>query len=488
MRALQIYPADWIEFQPYKNSGATDVFYAKVANKIYNYLIASDFNVYHSGLKKLSIRMAMLLEDIVSQNGIWAAVVEEFEKRYGYTLPFYAPGPDYQKGYLNVEDVKLKLWSEIQAVGYYNLFIDPEKKWLNNAAEDIFQILDAEWETAPENTRKHDFIFNKETALDYGKARELFEWFVTKSLVSEMFEPELNYRMYSLYGDAGERKLQFGNDAAKYFVMTDMIFTDRHNILNFCASKWMARIRKDEKDIWENFKNNDFSYYQYLRENDTQIIFRDLVNETEIPIEKDSLSEGLLRKKVKPEYYNFGAVEFRGKFYQVGMLRSGDKIDSFARELEHRKNMYEIKKSYKGIHELILKHTGGKDMVFFKDKHELTKFYEDAGVQNFKKPDIGEKIVLISFDYSNSAIYYGDYVRCINSPDNPFYDREFAKKNTIKILTDNYSSDYSTVEYLLRHNCLTDGHIAEKDDNDFINKYSGFIVDYFHASTREYDL
>ncbi len=472
--------------QPYERPDAVDRYYAELADVVFQRLIDEEVNIEYeleiSDLKLMAIRMTMFFEDVVSQIGIWAAAVGEFERRYGYPVPFYEPNNDYEKGYLNIEDVRYVFWNEIQSFYNEDTFIDPHNVTLKLFADDVFDIFDAQWETAPENTRKKEFVHNSEAAGNYWKARKLFEWFVAQSFVSTMFhssfEKEFNGFMKL------NNNLDVEESMAGYNAMTSISIDGRRNILSIPASEWFAFIRKDEKDIWESFKLNYPSMYKYLRTDGSKIWFLDAVADTEVAVETESIHTEFLKIGFDDNrYYLFTTAEFNGKRYQIGIMSAFSGVNAL-QMIDEMKRQKKFKDSEKAAHELFLKHSGGKEMMFFGSKQELVDFYAKMGMNNFDIPKISDCYVAITFEDSATSIYFGDVVKCICSPDNPYYDKKVAEDVAFGLLINSHDCDYHTIEYLTSHNYLNDAVQRDESDKYFVRKYNRFIVDYSYFKTK----
>ncbi len=486
MRSYKIYPKQWMELQPYERPDEVDKYYVEMSNAVLRILIDkgvdTEYDLDINELQLMAMRLTMYFEDVVSQIGVWDAAVGEFERRYGYPVPFYEPDDDYEKGYVNIEDVKFVFWNELQSFYCNDTFIFPNDALLNQIAEDLFVIFDEQWETAPENTRKKQFVHNPEAAQNYWKACKLFEWFVSQSFVSTMFKSAFENKFNS-FMELNDQ-LDIEASMAAYNALTSIITAGTHNMLSMPAPQWFARIRKNEKEIWESFRLNAPSLYKYLRTDGSKIWFLDAVADAEMAVEDESIHIEFLKKGFDAgKYYLFSTAEFKGKRYQIGLMTafSGENALQMREDMKRRQL---FKDSEKAAHKLFLKHSGGKEMMFFGSKQELVDFYAKMGMEKFDLDNKSDCYVAITFEDSATSIYFDDFVKCINSPDNPFYDKKYAEDNAFDFLMNISNCDYHTVEYLTSRHYLDDAMLEDESDKDFVRKYNRFVVDYSYFSTK----
>ena len=162
MRVKKIFPVEWLDMKPYNNSDSVDLYYVGLANKIMDFLAKSDLDEYFKDdviLRKASLYFASWFEDICSNLGMWALVNKECNARYGSVLPFYDVS-EYYEGEVNPQDISLLLWHFMQVYNEKNTLLNPENPWILKTALDLTRLLDAEYESAPENERLYDFRHN----------------------------------------------------------------------------------------------------------------------------------------------------------------------------------------------------------------------------------------------------------------------------------------------------------------------------------------
>lgn len=76
MKNIKIYPKDWLQLHPYKQSDPTDSYYTNIANRIYGMLEETRlaYSFEKDEVKQISIRMAAYFEDVISGLNIWRLI------------------------------------------------------------------------------------------------------------------------------------------------------------------------------------------------------------------------------------------------------------------------------------------------------------------------------------------------------------------------------------------------------------------------------
>ena len=187
MKNIKIFPKDWLQLHPYKQSTPVDSYYTGIANRIYDIMEKTELVNSFEGeeTKQICIRMAAYFEDVISGTGIWRAFILTHKKLYGKYLPFYTPDDHYYDDEVNLEDVRFLLWHYTQQYHGYRkgTFVSPDNPANESTGMLIYDLFCKEWTTAPENTRMAKLF-----ALDTRYERQedydrLLQWFHYESYI-----------------------------------------------------------------------------------------------------------------------------------------------------------------------------------------------------------------------------------------------------------------------------------------------------------------
>ena len=155
----RIYMYRWLLFHPYSTPAPSDFYYLRLCNETYNLLEENAF-LESAGLltreeiKNLVCFLICYFEDVISGPGLWQAFTVQVKELYGTYLPLYNPDPDeYFPDEINIEDIYFLVWYFISMTQYNETIISPEALEWSDLSDRIFEILEREYELAPENLK-----------------------------------------------------------------------------------------------------------------------------------------------------------------------------------------------------------------------------------------------------------------------------------------------------------------------------------------------
>ena len=263
-----IFTQEWMEMHPYEKPDEVDQYYTELANEIYHALDEACFTHNFKNVddaKHLALSIAGYFEDVLSGTHIWKTFTTECMKRYGYHVPFYenetryvnnalsGNNVPYAEDEINFADLKFILWHHYQQSSYMQEAVPFLFGTLELAAKMVYDILDKEYETAPENERLYDFLCNydakmEKNVLDIAR-RDILAWF--------------HYGCYFNLGN--QKRLQFTlqqmanspqglSEQIAYNVQMDMTITLRNNLLALTSYEWLLKITAEQPShaYWEN--------------------------------------------------------------------------------------------------------------------------------------------------------------------------------------------------------------------------------------------
>lgn len=242
MKQIHIFPKEWLQLHPYKQSDPTDSYYTQIANRIYDIMVQTQLanSFKPDEVKQISLRIAAYFEDVISQLNIWRSFITQHKALYGKYLPFYTPDDHYYEDEANYEDIRFLLWHYTQQ--YHGVrrgtFVSPDNVANAETALLIYQLFCDEWTTAPENERMQQ-LFAPETRYDSEDKEalnKLLEWFFYQSYLFTDY-----HRLYT-------------NTAKEYMEQHELSGEDLMNIYSilprvtktpffaYTASKWLSFI------------------------------------------------------------------------------------------------------------------------------------------------------------------------------------------------------------------------------------------------------
>lgn len=252
MKQIKIFPKDWLQLHPYKQSTPVDSYYTSIANRIYDFLIQTELVNSFEGdeAKQISIRLAAYFEDVISELGIWRTFITTHKALYGKYLPFYTPDDHYYDDEVNFEDVRFLLWHYTQQYHGYRkgTFVSPDNPVNEWTARLIYQLFCDEWTTAPENTRMKK-LFSAETRYDTQETYESFLiWFHYDMYLLTDSNQELKDQTQALWQEHRGSQENISN-----LIMSlhqRLAYTGKTAFLSFTSPQWLAKVMpEDHPDI-----------------------------------------------------------------------------------------------------------------------------------------------------------------------------------------------------------------------------------------------
>ncbi|MFI3278150.1 MAG: DUF3843 family protein, partial [Rikenellaceae bacterium] len=245
----KIFPKEWKETHPYKNSDPSDSYYTKIANRVLVALESTQFDevLDKDKTRRVALALTSWFEDVMSDMGIWRAFTAECKRRYGSYLPFYDTSEDnYFPDEINLADVQFLLWHYVQQDSMGRALINPENIGLEMAAEVVYFLFDREYEVAPVNQTLQNFFANLDVSTkSFYPLRNVMEWFCYGCYLNIYNEEKL----YDITMDFFEEQDMDKRDARYFNMMTYNIRVDHllsaRNILALTSYQWLAMIVKD---------------------------------------------------------------------------------------------------------------------------------------------------------------------------------------------------------------------------------------------------
>ena len=241
MKNIKIYPKDWLQLHPYKQSDPTDSYYTNIANRIYGMLEETRlaYSFEKDEVKQISIRMAAYFEDVISGLNIWRSFITEHKALYGKFLPFYTPDDHYYDDEVNYEDIRFLLWHYTQQYhGFHKgTFVSPDNAANGDTAKLIYQMFCDEWTTAPENERLQQLFAPETRYEDVDKYNELLHWFHYQCYLFTDSHQELTDTVKEYWEQTKEKDEQFIMTAYEA-----LAHISKSAFLAYTAPKWLSLI------------------------------------------------------------------------------------------------------------------------------------------------------------------------------------------------------------------------------------------------------
>ncbi len=483
----------------------SDMYFARIANKIFRKLLSDKIikqDFPENILRKFALKSASYLEDIVSQWGLFDGFRKLHLQVCGNQMPFYTVDDDYYGDEINIEDVQFLVWYTLQEDLNENeevgRFVNPENPMIMLLSSVIFDILEEEYETAPENERIYEMLHTHDYE-DFISFRHLLEWLCYNSYLSTNNAKNKVESVKANIVKENKKDIDY-TKLFTYLVETNAIFYYACTPLSVKAIDWFRAISTNSRILEriENLSFRPFQRYKILNSDDS---FINLVSFCEEKIKislaresMNSLDPNRIRKfSIGEEIAQTNLVFFDGIWQVNGAIvftEMSEKIQEEEDQKAEKKKRFKenVEYSYKEL----LKYNQNKEIAFFKNSEELEKFwleaYSDApNVEDFIKnqPYKNDYNIVMFLSPKNGAFTLPDIGKCIKHPDNKFYNTETNHNEGLALLTGGFPAPLEFLEFIINNNYIPDARINSIQSPErgkiLVQDNKWFIVRFFQS-------
>lgn len=508
-----IFTKDWMEMHPYEKPDNVDQYYTDLANEIYHALDEACFTHQFKNVedaKHLALCIAGYFEDVISGTCIWKAFTAECKKRYGVYIPFYEHENEfvksainendaaYEPDEINIADIKFLCWHHYQQSSLMQEAAPFLFGTLELAAKLAYDILDREYETAPENERMHILICetptDKDSFLDYSIA---LEWFHYRCYFNLNNDKRLQLELESL-----AQSPQGLNEPIAYTMQRQHTINSRNNLLALTSAEWLAKVSEHHPahKLWTDIEVKSTRPFKVEKEDEKYYYLKDLyegnAKEGLLKVRRDSAMFDDVTALLRGEQVAItNLLKYGGVWWQVGVSlcplfkENKDRIKEEKARLNHEKPLRD--------YNLLKKKGYGDKFVFLEDIKTLKAFLKDIGVEIPKGTQFPQKcekgIIVCGTPYSGINICWG-MAHCIASPENPYYNADRAELDSFNIISGNGRSfPYEVVCKLIENNMLPDANIftsqyVKEEGLKITQANLQFLTDYYLMGRKDKDL
>lgn len=356
----EIFSKDWLAFHPYHPAASTDLYYIRLANKIFSCLevafeTETDEKKYISpekeAIKELSCILTAYLEDVVSGTRIFKAFTAEHQKRYGSPLPYCQP-KDYADDEINPEDVSFLIWHYLVQAQGEGTPLSPVSQQIGIATSAAMELLDEAYETAPENQKLIDFLTISKQDTTLAELYERFFWLGTESYLFFADGQELQQTIEDVVSTARQNNDDIDMESFISIVCNDFAYNLKTELFGLRPAQWLALILGEKHPLYTDLMNLSekyAGYFIYVSENQSAIRIRHMASGQEIEVNKKSAAGFPKELKENECILHLNFVKWKNEWHLIGRISgyekneellkritgSDDEINLFAEKDEH---------------------------------------------------------------------------------------------------------------------------------------------------------
>jgi hypothetical protein len=393
-KGASIYMQRWLSFHFYKAPQQSDYYYLKLCNEIYNIIREDDFPdeeiaISDEQKKDLACFIICYFEDVISGPGLWKAFITQVNELYGTYLPFFAPDPEeYFLDEINPEDIPFLLWYYLSMVYRNDIIINPLIYEWSDHSEGIFEILEREYEVAPENINLKQLFDVSPEEDNLFVIREKLKWIMLDSWLHHFLREELEKTIDDvLSGDEEEPLPEESRAMYLYDTMDTFVLSSHTPLLARQGKEWLAYVLGKDHPLFESLLGlgeKKSGYYLFDGTEGDDLLFEHIATGTKLRVTSMSME---VPKGTEPgRSISFaGFVKWRGEWWFSGaQLALKYDADLIRKEKESEKSKMLFGKDpalqreeNRQLYRSFLKFNKGKPLAFVESEEAANGYISD---------------------------------------------------------------------------------------------------------------
>jgi hypothetical protein len=389
-----IYMQWWLSFHYYSAPLQSDYYYLEICNEIYSILRDDDFPdeeipISDEQKKNLACFITAYFEDVISGPGLWKAFITQVSELYGTYLPFFDPDPEeYYPDEINPEDIHFLLWYYLSMVYSDDTIISPSIHEWSDHSERIFEILEREYEVAPENFNLKQ-LFNVSPEEDnFFVIRERLKWIMLGSWLHCFLGEELEEATNDVLSGDEEEPLPEESRVMYLYDTEDTFVLSRHTpLLARQGKEWLAYALGKDHPLFESLLEmgqKKSGFYLYMGTEGDDLLFEHIATGTELRVTSRSMEVPPGTEPGMSISFS-GFVQWKGEWWFSGS-RLGWEYDAdlISREKESEESRMLFGKDpavqreeNSQLHRSFLKFNKGKSLAFVESEEAAGSFIRD---------------------------------------------------------------------------------------------------------------
>ena len=389
-----IYMQRWLSFHFYSTPLQSDYYYLKLCNEIYNMLRDDDFpdeeiSISDEQKKNLACFVTGYFEDVISGPGLWKAFITQVSELYGTYLPFFDPDPEeYFPDEINPEDIHFLLWYYLSMVLSDDSIISPLIYEWSDYSNRIFEILEREYETAPENFNLKQLFNVSPEENNFFMIKEKLKWIMLDSWLHHFLGKELEEITDDTFIDDEEKPMPEESRAIYLYDTMDTFVLSRHTpLLARQGKEWLAYALGKDHPLYESLLEmgeKKSGFYLYIGTKGDDLLFEHIATGTRLKVTSRSMDVPTGNEPGRSISFA-GFVKWRGEWWFSGsQLGWGYDNDLIRKEQESEKSKMLFGKDpavqreeNRQLYRSFLKFNKGKPLAFIESEEAANSFIRD---------------------------------------------------------------------------------------------------------------
>lgn len=467
----------------------TDVFYVKYARKLRDKIKKADFErkLALEDMTEIALTLTYYLEDVVSGLGVWRSFIMEHKRMYGRYLPFYETDEEhYYVDEINEADVRFLIWMIFQKRNS-GMIVNPENSYMQRLAQEVFGVLDEDFEMVPVNNDLLEAMKNPVLYQDFYNLKTLMIQVCCMSYLFYYFTAQHRDRVVQQVN----RIVGEGQPLSVIEYMAES-FLGVHEKTGPLAMKpqfWIGRMLEywdmnEEANAVKQMETRELQPY-FVVENDHQRILLEDWQGQHFELMASDLLQDEADKVTKRKVMLGSLVKYKDHWYPNGGVSWLKQEDRF---LKYREQKQSAQKQKELITDKVLRLNQNCPFLFFEDYSAMKKWIGENlkdEFQNTDTPELSEaheqeKNLVAFVSPETGFLVLPGGACCVCHPDNPYYQADEAGAYAIKVLFDPHYSASEMVRCLVREKLLPDAalfsEISEERGKQLLQDNLDFLL------------
>lgn len=461
---MKIVVRDFMDMHPKHIHCASDYYYVRVANELNQVIrFVTKGGVEEDILADVALKLALYLEDVVSEAGIWDTFVELHRRMYDRPLPFYDVHAGYSASDMTEENVSFLIWLFMMNGYEGQRILNPDNPGMHEMAKAVLPVLQKYRKKAPVNEDLLDLLYGDETLEDFMEVKHVLMWLSDQCYLSEWVGTMV--LVNDLVDKLEESFPSMSYGKREYMARSIYAFAHKGTLLAMLPQQWYAEMLRgynaDEfagiaRDI-EDIAFRNFGVYHVEGCDDVHIRLTDTEGKP-LQLRRDSVDSGFSSKSLDTHKVLLTAMaQWKSEWQMVGMsswLQDERVYHDAVEELHAPKDNLTVLPP-----ELIGK-LGGRRLFFFKDYaalHSWTNELLGTACAETDKGHLREMKDILVFIEDNGAMSITPDGACgVKAADNPLYSPAKAPTEALRLLLSTESTTAGMSRYLVENGLLAD--------------------------------
>lgn len=384
----------------------------------------------------LALTYAHYFEDVISEFGLWMTFTSKHKELYGKYLPFYDVNEKfYYQDEINASDVRFLTWMVFQKLED-NKLVDPYLPTILETADNVYSILDEEFEKAPINVDLASRMLDLKKYATYQSIREICIQLASKSYLLSPFTNEqirmANEAVSHLYTDVNETLMSFAiNSVVAFSEPTGPIPMMPKDWLASMMDKWGLVI---PSKIMKGVEILPYALYQLTGYNQ-DYVFVNSIDGKEYKINRSSFMN-ITESSFINKGLQCALVKYNGQWYTNGVTSWMPDTTTFEKFKEESEA---TAKANKDLYKRILKANKKYPLLYFKDGKECLEWWqtnisiEDEQVNETELAD--KTFIAIFADEEEGISVVPGAAQYIKDKKNPYFNASLTGGLDVTVLS-----------------------------------------------------